>query len=210
MERARNIEVELGGSSFEFMTADGLFSPKSADRGTLAMLSLVSFDSADRVLDLGCGYGIVGIYAASLIGADRVVMSDISDEAVSAARHNAELNGVPEIRVIQSDGYENIPERDFTCILSNPPYHTDFSVAKRFIEGGYAHLLDSGRMIMVTKRLEWYKNKLTSVFGGVRVYEKDGYYIFISEKRIKKSKEKPRNKVKLSKKLARKYSGMQK
>ncbi len=192
------------------MTADGLFSPKSADRGTLAMLSLASFDLSDRVLDLGCGYGIVGIYAASLIGADRVVMSDISDEAVSAARHNAELNGVPEIRVIQSDGYENIPERDFTCILSNPPYHTDFSVAKRFIEGGYAHLLDSGRMIMVTKRLEWYKNKLTSVFGGVRVYEKDGYYIFISEKRIKKSKEKPRNKAKLSKKLARKYSGMQK
>lgn len=205
MERARSIEVSIGGVSLEFTTTEGLFSPKSADTGTLAMLSLVTFDYTDRVLDLGCGYGIVGIYAASLIGANRVVMSDVSDRAVEAARHNAELNGVPEVRVIQSDGYENISERDFTYILSNPPYHTDFSVAKSFIEGGYNHLTYGGRMIMVTKRLDWYKNKLTSVFGGVRVYEKDGYYIFISEKRGKKAKSEPKNKNNLSKKLMRKY-----
>lgn len=205
MERTRNIQVSIDGQTLEFMTTEGLFSPKSADMGTLAMLSLVSFDSADRVLDLGCGYGIVGIYAACLIGADRVVMSDVSDIAVEAARHNAELNGVPEVRVIQSDGCENIPEQDFTCILSNPPYHTDFSVAKKFIEGGYARLVQGGRMIMVTKRLDWYKNKLTSVFGGVRVHEKDGYYIFISEKRGRKVKSEPKNKNNLSKKLMRKY-----
>ncbi len=205
MEYTRNIEVNIGGKSFEFTTADGLFSPKSADIGTLAMLSFVSFNSDDRVLDLGCGYGIVGIYVASLIGADRVVMVDILDDAVEAARYNAKLNGFPEMNVIKSDGYENISERNFTYILSNPPYHTDFSVAKRFIEEGYVHLVYGGKLVMVTKRLDWYKNKMTSVFGGVQVHEKDGYYIFISEKRVRKQQVKPKDKSNLSKKLMRKY-----
>ena len=77
-------------------------------------------------------------------------------------------------------------------ILSNPPYHTDFSVAKRFIEDGFKRLKVGGKMLMVTKRLDWYRNKLTSVFGGAMVYQEDGYFVFISEKRqpymAKKSK----------------------
>lgn len=57
---------------------------------------------------------------------------------------------------------------------------------------------------MVTKRLEWYKNKLTSVFGGVKVIEKDGYYVFVAEKRTFKKPMKEKKKQGLSKKLERK------
>jgi 16S rRNA (guanine1207-N2)-methyltransferase len=78
-----------------------------------------------------------------------------------------------------------LDETGFDCILSNPPYHTDFSVAKRFIEKGFNRLKPGGRMYMVTKRKEWYKNKFISVFGGVRIYEIDGYYVFEAEKRSK-------------------------
>lgn len=188
-------------------THSEMFSPNAPDTGTLAMLSLTEIKEDDKVLDLGCGSGIIGIYAAKLIGAGNVVMTDKSDIAAEYAKRNAELNGVGEITVYCGDGYENIPDRNFTLIMSNPPYHTDFSVAKTFIEGGYKRLLTGGRMVMVTKREEWYKNKLTSVFGGVKVAKLNGYYIFTAEKRQanKTKKIRVKEKNKLSKKLERKY-----
>lgn len=80
-----------------------------------------------------------------------------------------------------------MPDNDFTLILSNPPYHTDFSVPKHFIEIGFKKLVLGGKLIMVTKRLDWYKNKLTSIFGGVKI---NGYYVFIAEKRKNEIKRK--------------------
>lgn len=177
------IIIELNGITMHFQTTDTLFSPNTPDAGTCAMLSCVNFISGDKVLDLGCGYGLVGIYAAKLIGDDKVTMADIDSEAVKHAKQNAILNGVPDIRVIQSDGFKDIDDTGYTIILSNPPYHSDFSVPKHFIEKGFNRLAIGGRMIMVTKRKDWYKNKLTSIFGGTNIKETDGYFVFISEKR---------------------------
>lgn len=199
------MEAVIDGTVLTLNTHPTMFSPNAPDTGTLAMLSLTEIRKGDKVLDLGCGSGIVGIYAAKLIGAENVVMTDKSETAAEYAKSNAEINGVGEIKVCCGDGYENVADSDFTLILSNPPYHTDFSVAKAFIEGGYRRLLPGGRMVMVTKRADWYKNKLTSVFGGVRVSELNGYYIFTAEKRAKTAKYKVSEKNKLSKKLARKY-----
>lgn len=177
------VEVELNGIAMKFITAPSLFSPNGLDAGTKAMLLCVNFSQGDKVLDLGCGYGIVGIYAALLIGAQRVTMADIDETAVAVARENARLNDVPDIRIFQSDGFQNIGDAGYTVIVSNPPYHTDFSVAKRFIEKGFNRLAIGGRMVMVTKRKEWYKNKFTAIFGGVSVKEIDGYFVFTAEKR---------------------------
>ena len=167
------------------------------------MLALTEFLQEDKVLDLGCGYGVVGILACKLIGWENVIMCDISDKAVEYARRNAKLNGIPNADIRISNGFENIMEHDFTLILSNPPYHTDFSVAKHFIEVGFNKLSVGGRMVMVTKRLEWYKNKLSSIFGGVKVQEINGYYVFIAEKRNNYIKKKEKKST-LSKKLQRK------
>lgn len=188
-----------------FQTSDTLFSPNAVDTGTLSMLSQTEFLPDDKVLDLGCGYGAVGILAAKLIGQDKVTMCDVSEAAVRYSQNNAKLNQVPDITVKLSDAYENIPDSDFTLILSNPPYHTDFSVAKRFIEDGFHRLALGGRMLMVTKRLTWYKKKFTSVFGGCKIREINGYYVFIAEKRAPVIKKKDKNTNKLSKKLQRKY-----
>lgn len=202
------ISAEIKNVSLKFETDPSNFSPNSIDTGTLAMLSAAEFLPNDKVLDMGCGYGVVGILAAKLIGGENVTMCDISESAVKQAKINAELNGVPDIDIKIGDGFSEITDSGFTLILSNPPYHTDFSVPKHFIEGGFKKLAVGGKMIMVTKRLDWYKNKLASVFGGVRVRETDGYYVFISEKRGERVPKKEKAAGKLSKKLQRKQRGV--
>lgn len=200
------ITAEIKNIPLKFCTHPSLFSPSAIDAGTLAMLSKADFRADDKVLDLGCGYGIVGILAAKLISGRNVVMCDSSGTAVEYAKINARLNQVPEIDIRPSNGFENIPEKDFSLILSNPPYHTDFSVAKHFIETGFFRLAPGGRMLMVAKRLPWYKNKFTSLFGGVMVYEINGYYVFLAEKRQARPPQKVKEPNKLSKKLQRKYA----
>lgn len=192
-----------------FETEKGLFSPTAVDRGTLAMLQTVEFQKTDTVLDLGCGYGVVGILAAKKIGGERVTMCDLSEKAVELSGQNATKNGVSGVTILQSNGFEKIERKDFTLVLSNPPYHTDFLVAKKFITDGWRHLVVGGTMVMVTKRLDWYKNKFTAVFGGVLVREIDGYYVFCAEKRKRPAKKEKPVKT-MSKKLERKYAGKKK
>lgn len=198
------ISTTIKNVDMVFETEPSVFSPRAIDAGTLAMLSVVDFGPQDKVLDLGCGYGVAGILAAKLAGAENVILCDISEAAAACAKINARLNHVPDVSIRVSDGYAHIEESDFTLILSNPPYHADFSVPRRFIETGYKKLAPGGRLVMVTKRLDWYKNKLTSVFGGVTIREIDGYYVFIAEKRRRPVKAKEEPSGKLSKKLQRK------
>ena len=200
------ITIRIKDVDLQLETDPSLFSPNFIDKGTLAMLSIIDFHPKDKVLDLGCGYGVVGILAGKLIGEEHVVMCDISDRAAACARRNVHLNGVPNIKICSSDGYENIEDENFTLILSNPPYHADFSVPKKFIEGGYRRLAMGGKMVMVTKRKTWYINKLTSVFGGVKVYEREGYFIFVAEKRSGARKKSKKSEKTLSKKLQRKIA----
>ena len=200
------IITELRGIPLEFDTNSKVFSPSDIDLGTLSMLAEFSPKSTDKILDLGCGYGIVGIFASKLIGPENVVMCDISEDAIELSKANAIKNSVSEVLIIKSNGLDEIDCNDFTFILSNPPYHADFSVPKNFIEKGYKKLIIGGKMLMVTKRKDWYKNKLTTVFGGVKVIETNGYYVFIAEKRIRKVVDEAKNANQLSKKLKRKYN----
>ena len=170
------------GFELTFKTSEKLFSYKGADKGTLFMLDKCEIKEDDVVLDLGCGYGLVGISCAKVVKGNNVVMCDIDPLAIEYSLINAEQNNINNVAIIQSNAYENITRDDFTLILSNPPYHADFSEPKRFIEHGYKKLSYGGRMFMVTKRLEWYKNKFISVFGGVRIFRKDGYFVFMGIK----------------------------
>ena len=177
------IEVEVRGVSLRLETAAGVFSPRRADRGTLAMLSAVEFAPGMKVLDLGCGCGLVGILAAKQCGGENVVLCDVDPLAVDIARKNAAANGVGGVKVVLSDGFKSLDDTGFDLILSNPPYQSDFSVARRFIEKGFNRLKIGGRMVMVTKRRDWYRNKLIAIFGGVKVREIDGYFVFEAERR---------------------------
>ena len=177
------LQVEILGQQVSLETRPGLFSPEHVDRGTLSMLSHVKIASGMRIMDLGCGCGVVGIVAAKIAGEENVFMSDADPMAVETARRNAERNGVGGVRLYVSDGFRDVDASGFDLILSNPPYQTDFSVAKGFIEKGFNRLKIGGKLYMVTKRRAWYKNKMISVFGGVEIRETDGYYVFIAERR---------------------------
>ncbi|MCL2408937.1 MAG: methyltransferase [Oscillospiraceae bacterium] len=186
------ITETIKGFNLSLDSSAGCFSPKCIDNGTLAMLSFVEFGAGGKVLDLGCGYGVVGILAAKFADPGNIFLTDIDETAVQYAKRNAAANGVPGVNVILSNAFENLDETGFSLILSNPPYHTDFSVAKTFIEKSFNRLILGGRFFMVTKRRDWYKNKFISIFGGVKIHEKDGYYIFEAEKRSSAYKKKSR------------------
>ena len=180
-ETAMNIEIK--GVALEMRSAPGLFSPAHPDRGTLAMLSQVEFAPGQRVMDLGCGWGLVGVLAARICGAENVYMCDIDPAAVETARMNAAINGVPGVNICVSDGFRAVDAAGFDLILSNPPYQTDFSVAKAFIEKGFNRLKVGGWMYLVVKREKWYLNKMRAVFGGARSREADGYYVISAQRR---------------------------
>jgi len=172
------IDTTIGGIALRFETVEGLFSPWAVDAGTLAMLSLATLSPDDKVLDLGCGYGVIGAYAASLVDPANVWLLDNDPVAVACADRNLTLNDVDGARVVLSDGFRGFAETGFTKILCNPPYHADFSVPKHMIEKGFNRMTIGGAFWLVTKRDAWYRNKLRSVFGGVRVHQQDGYFVF--------------------------------
>jgi len=176
------IKDRINGVEIVLKNTEGLFSPLHIDRGTRAMLECVPLREKEKVLDLGCGSGTVGIYASKILGSENVVMCDIDENAVIASKENAAENGVSP-KIVVSNGFFGLEDTGFTVIFSNPPYQSDFAVAKHFIEKGFNRLLLGGRMVMVTKRRAWYENKLKSIFGGCKVFEKDGYFVFLAEKR---------------------------
>jgi 16S rRNA (guanine1207-N2)-methyltransferase len=172
----------IGDYDLVFETSPSLFSPGALDAGTRAMLDCAALAPGDKVLDLGCGYGPVGVYAAMIAGPQAVWLVDVDPVAVDFARRNLRLNGAEGASATVSDGFDGFGETGFTAILCNPPYHVDFSVPKRLIEKGFNRLAIGGRLWMVTKRDAWYRNKLRSIFGKVRAYPTGGYVVFEATK----------------------------
>lgn len=170
-------EAEYGGKTYRVQSAPGIFSPRHLDEGTAFMLEQIAHRPEARFLDLGCGAGIVSLIASEAWGC-RVTAVDVNARALRLTAANA-----PKAEVIASDGFQGLQGRQFDIIASNPPYHTDFGVAKAFIEGAYAHLAMEGMLYLVIKRADWYVQKVRSVFGGCRIAERDGYTVIITQKR---------------------------
>lgn len=177
------IQQSVQGLDLRFETSPTLFSPDGLDEGSLALLSRVCIEGGDKVLDLGCGYGLLGIFAAKFARPEAVFLLDRDPVAVDCAKGNAILNGVVGVTCTVSDGLRAFHETEFTKILCNPPYHADFSVPKHFIEKGFNRLAVGGSMWIVTKREAWYRNKLCGIFGGVRVCLTGSYFVFEATKK---------------------------
>src|SRR3989475_5423364 len=97
--RPSEIRVSVRGHPFTFLTDAGVFSRGELDRGTELLLEAIEVGPCELILDLGCGYGAIGIVAARLSDGGRVILTDVNERAVRAARENLSVNGVADAEV---------------------------------------------------------------------------------------------------------------
>ena len=169
-------------TKFTFITDTGVFSKGGVDCATNILLENLP-DLSGEVLDVGCGFGCIGIVLAKIYGAKiNVTMSDINERAVELAGKNAKKNGV-NAKIIKSDGYENIPG-SFDNIILNHPIHAGKTAIYKIYEETYNHLNPNGRFFIVIQKKHGalsHKVKLEEIFGQGNcsvLYSKKGFFIF--------------------------------
>lgn len=177
------LRTELLGMPMFFLTDAGVFSKKMVDFGSQVLLENLNFQAGETVLDLGCGYGPLGLTLAKVQGVEAVLV-DINQRALELARQNAVKNGVNAL-IFQSDIYERVTG-EFDHIISNPPIRAGKRVVQAIIEQGTTYLKDGGTLTVVIQKKQGApsaKAKMAAVYGNVEVLRKDkGYYILRSIK----------------------------
>ena len=143
------LKARLLGQEMTFLTDARVFSKKMIDYGSQALLKCLDFHKQESVLDVGCGYGTLGL---TLVKAKEVeaTLVDINQRALDLARQNAERNQVLAT-IFQSNVYQNV-EGKFHHIISNPPIRAGKQVVHEVIAGGYTHLLDDGDLTIVIQK----------------------------------------------------------
>ncbi len=149
--RGRTIEFVDGGRVLRFRTAAGVFSRSTVDRGTRLLLETVDLRGARRILDLGCGYGVMGIVAAARAPHARVALVDINPRAVALAKENIALNQVANAEARSGDGCAGVADERFDVVLFNPPIRAGRSVVLRLLREGSACLGARGRLYLVAR-----------------------------------------------------------
>lgn len=187
--RQKTIEVRFGGVDLSFETDSGVFSRNQLDFGTTLLIETVLTDVRQsghpmhgRLLDLGCGYGPVGIAFKRLFPALSVVMIDINSRAVELARRNASVNQIRYADIREGDGFAAIqPDERFDTILTNPPIRAGKKTVYAFFEGALDHLSEGGILYVVIQKKQGAPSaqaKLNELFGHCDVIErKAGYHI---------------------------------
>ena len=168
---APTVEAVLLGRGLRFTTGAGLFSKGRIDDGTRLLIEALPPEPGwSDVLDLGCGYGAIGIAVASRWPQVRVAMADIDPLAVSAASANAGLNHLGErCEAFVSDGTSALADRRFDAVLSHLPTHVTKPTLGRLIDESARVLRPGGELIAVTASAVDLRDRISSVFGTVAV-----------------------------------------
>ena len=177
------LRVRLLDTPMTFLTDAGVFSKRMVDYGSQVLLNTLDLEPDKTLLDVGCGYGPLGLTLGKVFGVQATLI-DINSRALDLARANAEKNQV-NARIFQSNVYEDV-EGNFDYIVSNPPIRAGKSVVHEIIKGAFCHLEDQGSLTIVIQKKQGApsaKAKMEEVFGNCQILKKDkGYYILESVK----------------------------
>jgi|SRR5690625_3134988 len=169
--------------NYIFTTDDGVFSKNTVDFGSRLLIDQFEQPNlSGDFLDLGCGYGPIGIVLATKYKDRHIVMSDVNERAVMLAKQNAEKNKVTNVSVLLSNRLEQLKDRTFAAILLNPPIRAGKKLVHQMFEESYQALKRNGEFWIVIQKKQGApsaKEKLQSLFNKVEtIARKKGYHIF--------------------------------
>lgn len=188
--KIRDINFEICGRNISLKSDNGVFSKNRVDEGSLAFLKvLLPLNLTGKILDLGCGYGTIGLTIAMFSPTVRVDLADINLRALALCKENAQLLGLGQrVTCLHSNIFENI-EGPYDSIVVNPPIRAGKKVTWAMYEGSYQRLIDGGSLYVVIRKNQGAPSAskyIESLFGNCTLLKKDkGYYIYQATRAIK-------------------------
>ena len=185
--KERRLSLDIDGKHLEFLSDNGVFSKDKIDEGTIIFLKvLVPLRLSGKILDLGCGYGPIGLTIAITSPDARVDLADINPRAVALCDKNARILGLSQrVTCLQSDIYEKI-EGPYDSIVVNPPIRAGKIVTYAMYEGAKQNLIDGGSLFIVIRKAQGAESAaryIESIFGNVTLLERHkGYHIYQAKK----------------------------
>ena len=170
----RILEYELSGNKFRFISDNGIFSKKHVDFATDFLIRTIYSEVKGDILDVGCGYGVIGITLSRNKNVSNVTMLDINHRALELANRNAKANKANNLKVIESDGFENI-NNSYDTIITNPPIRAGKSVIYKIYEDAKKHLKAGGILFLVINKKHGAPSTieyLNELFGNCEVVDK--------------------------------------
>jgi len=182
----RYLKVRFLGKDFNFVTDSGVFSKQKIDFGTSLLIESFNGSKSAKVLDMGCGYGPLGIVVSSSMDSGKVILVDINERAIELTKRNIVLNEESiskniELSAIQSDGFTRIDEMEFNYILFNPPIRAGKTLVYKLYEQALQYLDKDGELWIVIRKKQGALSsieKLKTIFNKIEVINREkGYYI---------------------------------
>ncbi len=177
----------LRGKTLKFKTDAGVFSKGEVDFGSrLLAETFVMPESEGAILDVGCGYGPIGLSIAASFPERSIHMIDVNERALSLAMHNARQNNIANAEIYPSDALSAVTKKGFAAILTNPPIRAGKETVFNFYEGAFLKLVAGGVLWVVIQKKQGAPStieRLEELFGNAEiVVKKRGYYILRVEK----------------------------
>lgn len=173
------IPLVVHGVSLQFVSYTSLFSGSSVDEGTMLLLENIKIPEEGVVLDIGCGYGVIGITIAKLNPKLKVYMTDINPLAVKVSKLNAKINKVEErVVVLEGDRYDPVKGVLFNAIYSNPPLSAGMEIVEDIVLGAKEHLVEEGfAQFVIAKGGKHLAKKAREAYSHVEATSKKGYIL---------------------------------